>query len=491
MRGHKPDVGIPLLILLVAWALLTVRLDAPWFGIAEENGAWISAAVRNYRLYGADNLWLMQVLNAGPATPETYHYYVHHPPLVVWSVGLAEAVFGFHEAVARWVMASATLISIAALYALARRLYDHRRAWWAMAFYAFTPMVLYFGRIPDHEPPTLAIVLLLAVVFVDWWRQPTRRRWWALAVLAVLAVWTSWAGMLYVGVFVLLGMWQGRGEQRRAMFALGAVAGLALVTMLGYYQWRWPDTLRDLLDVFVWRASSRTFRRGSASFTVGQYLSHQTLDLLRTMPTLLLVGLPGAIPAFRRDSLRAKAVLGALFVVGAGYLLLFRNAGYIHIYYKIFLAPPLALSAAVALYYGSRSLRLRQVIRVGLSVLVLSGMLIGAYALAQFHATGEQPYFIRDGEAVSLLELADAITAHTSPDDIILTDMPFVSASLEYYAFRDVTTWLVTPAAALTRAEQEDQAVVYIYCSDEAALPEEMTAYPVQAASGCLFMRLR
>ena len=85
MRGRKPGMGMPLLILLVAWALLTVRLDAPWFGIAEENGAWISAAVRNYRLYGADNLWLMQVLNAGPATPETCHYYVHHPPLVVWS----------------------------------------------------------------------------------------------------------------------------------------------------------------------------------------------------------------------------------------------------------------------------------------------------------------------------------------------------------------------------------------------------------------------
>jgi len=48
----------------------------------------------------------------------------------------------------------------------------------------------------------------------------------------------------------------------------------------------------------------------------------------------------------------------------------------------------------------------------------------------------------------------------------------------------------VTPAAALACAEQESEAMVYIYCSDEAVLPEAMVAYPAQAASGCLFVRL-
>jgi lipopolysaccharide export LptBFGC system permease protein LptF len=45
---------VPLLItvMLIAWGLLTFRLNAPWVGHQDENGAWISSAIRNYQQIG-------------------------------------------------------------------------------------------------------------------------------------------------------------------------------------------------------------------------------------------------------------------------------------------------------------------------------------------------------------------------------------------------------------------------------------------------------
>jgi 4-amino-4-deoxy-L-arabinose transferase-like glycosyltransferase len=120
-------------LLIEAWGLLTIRLGAAWFGHHDWNGVWVSSAVRNYRLYGAWNLHLMQVLNPGPATPETYNIYNHRPPLAMWAMALAAVALGLSEASLRFVTASAMLICTAALYTLSRRLHGPARAWWGAA----------------------------------------------------------------------------------------------------------------------------------------------------------------------------------------------------------------------------------------------------------------------------------------------------------------------------------------------------------------------
>ncbi|MBN1963076.1 MAG: glycosyltransferase family 39 protein, partial [Anaerolineae bacterium] len=290
------------ILLLVVWAALTVRLNASWFG-RDGNGAWVSAAVRNYYRYGAGELGLMVVTNPGLVGPGAYHYYVHHPPLLVWSVAAATVPFGFNAAAERWVPIAATTISVAVFYALVRRLYqDEERAWWAAALYALTPMLLIFGRIPSHEALALMLIMLYLLALTHWLARPTRARWLAVLALAVIGMWTSWATILHVGVLTLYGLWQARGRHRIAIFAVGVIALGAFGLMLVYYQSQWDGAIDELLRAFVWRSSTATLHTDSVTFTLGQYIGQVFTHLLWMLtPTVLVLGVAGIVPAFRRD----------------------------------------------------------------------------------------------------------------------------------------------------------------------------------------------
>lgn len=153
-------VGI-VILLLVMWALLTINIGDPWLEHHYGNTTWISAAARNYRLYGAAKLGYMVVINRGPASPSEFDYYPDHPPMIVWSIALAGIPFGQYEAVARWLSASFTLVSIAALYTASRRLFDGKRALLVASLYGLTPMVAYYGRMPSHEVIMLCFTLVV------------------------------------------------------------------------------------------------------------------------------------------------------------------------------------------------------------------------------------------------------------------------------------------------------------------------------------------
>lgn len=490
-RRRAPSPAI-LGLLLIVWGLLLVRLDAPWFGLYDENGAWIGTAVRNYRLYGALELRGLQTLNTGPVeSPDAFRYYNHHPPLIVWTTALAGELFGFHEASARWVAAAATLISVAAIYALARKLYKGKRPFWAAALYALTPAMLYFGRMPDHECLTLALGLLLAAVWVDYLRRPTRGRWLALAGLAILAVWTSWAGLLVVIVLAGWGGWRrGRGTARGSL-GVGAVGLLALGVLLAYYQLAWPGTLPDLMDAFVWRTSSATFGPESPPFTALDWIGHLLTDsaIIYTPIVLILAG--AGIFLIRREAEMARHMLIVLAIVGFGYLILLRNASYIHSYYKLFLAPPLALAAsgavAAAFQPGLRG-RVR-LLRPLVAGLLVAGGVFSLIVLDGYHRSGEHPFLERGGVNYMPLDVAAAFGDSTRPADRILSNLKRTSLAIEFYAFRDVT-WSAGPEDALAALDSDPAPLVYAYCGEDEA-PPALAAYPVEERAGCLFYRLR
>ena len=87
-----------IVILLAAWALLTIRVGAAWFGHQEANGAWISVAVRNYQTDTA----LSRSAAYSTLTPDsigTVEPYTHHPPLAVWLPTCPILLVGYNEAI--------------------------------------------------------------------------------------------------------------------------------------------------------------------------------------------------------------------------------------------------------------------------------------------------------------------------------------------------------------------------------------------------------
>jgi len=414
------------LLLFFAWALLTVRIDAPFFGHHEGAGLWISAAVRNFDLYGAAQLGYVPVINYSTATAQTYSYYVNHPPMIVWlTAGMAQLT-GLSSTTVRFVAASLTLMSIAGVYVIGRRLFNTHIGFWAAVFYVMTPMILYYGRSPNHEPLTLAIMTVYAAVLRQWTHKPTRARLSALTGLAVLAGLSSWAAVLAVSLmsaitFVI--------TRKRELFAPVGGMLVGLVAFVGLYQRQWDGAIAQIASSFGARSSATQYYDAGISFTTSEFLTRQIIEsLLFFMPGLLLLSTLGSRAAFRRLNRAGAGMLLALFVTGFGYILLLRSAAYEHDFLKIFLTVPLSITAAVAWVHLLRTPR-QFMIKMVMTLVIASWIGAGGVWLA-LHYGGSLAQ--RDP-----MIMVNTLRDITQPDDLILANR-LLPAGVSYYAFRDV-----------------------------------------------------
>lgn len=439
-KVHNTDAFMPVratgplivLLLLVLWALLLLFVNSPWLGHHDANGVWLGSAARNLRVYGPAQITLVPLLNRAPIPPDLPNYYVHHPPLVVWITALFETIFGVREMSARLVSIFSSMVSVAAFYVLCRRLYGYTHGLVCAALYALTPMIIYFGRMPNHEPLSLAFLMLFAAVFVGWVQQPISRRWWTMAALAFAAVWTAWASLFVLLALCVFGLWAAKPAQRRPLLALGAVGLLALVSIVAFYSLQYPDTLNRLISAFSWRTSTRS--EVSESFTFIQFMGETLIHLIAGCTlAVVLLALLGFVPALRQGSRLSQAVLLAFGAAGLSYNLVFRSASYVHDYYKIYLLPFLAIAAACAIVYAFRS-GLRRYAEPALIALFLVSTVTAVLISRKWYAPS-------DDELVLLL--ADKVTASTSAADTVFTNLAF-NPPLEYYAFRKMV-WEIQP----------------------------------------------
>jgi hypothetical protein len=465
-----------LLILLCAWALLTLRIGSAWFGHQDANGAWISVAVRNYQLHGF--FLLGGSIDRNTDLTGGVVAYTHHPPLMVWLSALPALLVGYDETLIRWVAACCTMLGASALYVLARRLNGTRFAMWGAAFYLLTPMTAYFGRMPDHEAPALMFVLLFAAVLAEWPRRPTRARWWALLALGVLTAWTAWGGLIVV---VALGAGALAVSRRRApLLVIGAAVAASVVVMYGYYLIFAPDAITDLISVWVWRTSTSSLDPGSVPFTAAQFVT-RILMRLHTLytPSMLIIALVG-VPVVVRRGGWLRIVLAALLAAGFGYTLIFPNAAYIHDYYLIYTAPGLAMLAAagVTLLPGGAPRWLRPV-TVGLALVALPTSL---YYLASIYRTADSTLG---------LEFARVVHDHTAPGDLIMSNVPSIGLAPEFYAERAIH-WQTMPADALAAAQRADRPAFYLQCDSYPTLPPGTPELSrVEVVPECVLTRLR
>src|SRR5688572_20228538 len=123
------------LFLLLMFASFLILLDEPFFGHREGGSIWIASAIRTYHQFGMDAVDYLPIRTPGPTDPETGHYYLHHPPLIVWISTLGVKLFGYDpvtgmpfEASLRLVAIFFTLPTLALVYVLAGRLLGGKMA---------------------------------------------------------------------------------------------------------------------------------------------------------------------------------------------------------------------------------------------------------------------------------------------------------------------------------------------------------------------------
>lgn len=440
-----------LLILIVMWALLLLYVNMPWLGHHDPNGVWLGSAARNLIIYGPAQIGLVPLLSRAPIPPDLPNYYVHHPPLVVWATAGAELLFGMNEMAMRMVSIFSTLISIAAFYVMCRRLYEPVGGLVCALFYAFTPMVIYFGRMPDHEPLSLAFIMLFGTVYVKWISSPTSQRWWILALLIIAAVWTSWASVFVIGAFCFFGLWAVQSNYRIHLIWLGIIVVLAAVAILGFYRIQYANTFEALIAAFSFRTSSIAGDTGA--FTFSEFVLETSVHIIAgSTLALCILSIIGVIPALKVKNRLQQTTILALMVSGFAYILIFRNASYAHDYYKIYLIPFMAITSAYVVMYAYRNKHIRRFAEPALISLVIVSSIGAFMVLNAWYAKS------RDN---LVLHVADYIAANTAERDTVLTNL-FPNPTLEYYAFRKMV-WDINPQDTATYAVG-NVPVLYFYC---------------------------
>lgn len=110
--------------------------------------------------------------------------YFSKPPLLAWIIAASQTVCGASEACIR---APAPLLHAATalvIYALARRLFDSRTAFWSGLAYLLAPGVVFSARIISTDVPLLLCWAVALLAFVELRRAP---RWsWAVLLGAAL-----------------------------------------------------------------------------------------------------------------------------------------------------------------------------------------------------------------------------------------------------------------------------------------------------------------
>lgn len=413
-------VAAGVILLFVGWQ--TIDIGKPWIGVHDWNGAAWSTAARHLIQRPISETHLGVSLDHGSAPLDPKKFYVHHPPLCVWLTAAAYKVFGVSEAVGRAVPLAFSVFGAVCLTGLAAQLAGRRVGLFSLIAFLATPCLLYYGRMPNHEPIGLPMMIAASWAAFSWSRRPTPLRFilcLAAVVLACISCWIAFVFALALGLSAL--RWMPNGK--RLFLGVGIASTLTLLFLAWHIKTVRADGFQDLFAAFGLRA-------GAAEFGFFDWI-RRILDWMLRL--LTPVGAAAVLlHAFGSVGLSAetKRTLFPLAAAGWANVLLFRQGAFVHEYYVYFLSAPAALVVGIA---AARAAAPRFVARIALAACVLAGVNT-AFSLREGQsnlyasAVPESPRFV--------VELGRKITEQFPPDAVILVDTAAIGEHLAFYSGR-------------------------------------------------------
>lgn len=356
-----------LLILLAASLLRDIR--EPFIGLHDFNTADHAQFARVLLRQPASVHHFLATYALGMERPAQPHHYAHHPPMITWLTALSFMIFGDSEWSARLAPILCSLAGLALFLCVVRELCDEPTALLAGLLYAVTPVGAFFGRMANHEAPTLCFILLA----VWGWNglrggaPRTAARHVAYFVGIACAIYSGWPGTIAAGVIaidalILRAFFNPKSAIQNPKSPRLPMAILIETTL-------WPALILAVLVchlVFggldghwnVWWDLLTTRTAGQAPPKQGDdpmrsFLEYTVQNF--TWPALLLAALfliTHAAFSLRRDPSSKSQRVGVIWLlvaVGAGHLCFYRQA-LIHHYWWFYCWPPVA-------YFAARGLR--------------------------------------------------------------------------------------------------------------------------------------
>jgi hypothetical protein len=413
-------------LLAAAAGVYFIRLTSPFTHPHENVAACYLNWTRNYLVSGYAASGLAPVRSVDPVRAPgpipREELYSHRPPTVSLVSSLFVRALGPTEGAMRLVGLLASLATVAVFLAFAKRLMGEPWGALAAALFALCPLFAFFGVAIAHQTFGILGGLGILLAYLRWRENPSPRRLWSMAGVALGASWLDWPSLYGAAAAGLLHLLAAKDRRKIALVAPSAAAA-GLTLFLLYLHALDPSggvPLRDLL------ATGDQHRQGAH---LADYVRAVGREALRgfTVPILLLAAL-GTVLLRPRARVEDAAVAVAC-LLGAD-VLLFPSLTAGHLFMITPWAPFLALAATRGLrFFWERGRWARSA-----AVLLLAGCLAqGTLYLARAHRGGRFPYY-----AEASRSLGQALRRHTGPHETILVRGYVDPHLVAYYSFRRV-----------------------------------------------------
>jgi 4-amino-4-deoxy-L-arabinose transferase-like glycosyltransferase len=233
-------------------------------------------------------------------------------PFIPWTAGMLFRLFGYHEAILRALSAMLEIGSLLLFAGLARRLLPEPGALAALAFYAFSPLLVYLSTAMQPEPLMLFFSLLAVILIARWDRTgSTPALFLAAAALggAILAkAPAACLGLMFA--FVVL---RRSGMAVLKDIRLWVAAALALAPPAAWYLW--ARRFWILYGNSLGMSNENPFLRLDMLHHAGWVLGLARLETLRVLMPLGWILLLAARRAPRPTTALPFAWLGSVWIM--------------------------------------------------------------------------------------------------------------------------------------------------------------------------------
>ncbi len=340
-----------LLILFVASFFLFYKINKPFIGHHDYNGAVAGVVARNYLANIGHLLKIRQWQSIDNIYYKTIIFYPHYPPLSFLLFTLSGMVFGVNEVSLRLVTVVFSLIMVFFIYKIGERLYNKNTGILASFLAIVTPMFIYFGKTPDHEPILAPLCTASFYFYLTLNDRKNRRNtpFFIFLALALLESWASYFFLLFLLVHAILYKWVSR---KVAIIMIGIAASVIILQLLLIFFFQGPTSILGVLQYGLYRMNGNP-SISITNFTLRQFtvteIRYVIIYFTRILTGLSLLWLASCLFYWRKGSRDLRKFLIILFLYPLTFTLIFRNLMYIHDFKLYLFLPFIAISSASVL----------------------------------------------------------------------------------------------------------------------------------------------
>lgn len=343
--------NLPLiLVLLTAAYLLTTNISKPFIGHHDWNGAFWGSITKRYLTFTPFD-HLNQLTNIEPTAKSLYFY--DYTPLLPILFTFSSILFGFSESSLRLTSVIFSLILIIFIYKIGEFLFNKSIGLLAAIFAAVTPMFLYFGKLPDHEPIVASLVTVAFYFFLRSSEKNKKSKMLFLFFLS-LSLLESWPAFFIIPPIILFSIFYDKkrsigkllpivvlpliiiGIHLSAIFFLHGKNGLLIFFQQGLLR---MNSGTELIGGFS-NFGNFSFIKTEASYAVIQFTK------ILTVLSLIWV-IMATFKIVKRKIPKADLSLLILLAYPLSFILVFRQLAFIHDYKLYHFLPFISLSSAI------------------------------------------------------------------------------------------------------------------------------------------------